>query len=78
MLEPVEPGLDISVNGISFRTDEQLGMVKNISLERLQLETDAPWCEVLSTDTKITPYLAEARPLPPSRKHKISLFSGRW
>ena len=69
MLELVELGLDISVDGISFRTDEQLGMIKNIPPERLQLETDAPWCEVLSTDTKTAPYLAEARPLPPRRKH---------
>lgn len=69
MLKLVELGLDISVNGISFRTDKQLDMVKHIPLEGLQLETDAPWCEVLSTDAKIAPYLAEARPLPPSRKH---------
>lgn len=68
MLKLVELGLDISVNGISFRTEEQLDMVKNIPLERLQLETDAPWCEILSTDPSIEPYLAAARPLPPTRK----------
>lgn len=64
----MELGLDISVNGISFRTEEQLEMVKTIPLERLQLETDAPWWEILSTDPKIEPYLAAARSLPPSRK----------
>ncbi|KAL1871778.1 hypothetical protein Plec18167_006928 [Paecilomyces lecythidis] len=69
MLRLVELGLDISVNGISFRTDEQLEMVRRIPLDRLQLETDAPWCEVLSNDAKIAPYLAHARTLPPSRKH---------
>lgn len=68
MLQLVELGLDISVNGISFRTEEQLEMVKHIPLERLQLETDAPWCEILGTDPKIAPHLATARPLPPSRK----------
>ncbi|KAJ6183834.1 hypothetical protein N7519_005135 [Penicillium mononematosum] len=59
----------ISVNGVSFRTDEQLEMVRNIPLDKLQLETDAPWCEVLSNDPKIAVYLETARPLPASRKH---------
>jgi TatD DNase family protein len=69
MLQLVELGLEISVNGISFRTDEQLEMVKHIPLNKLQLETDAPWCEVLGNDSKIAPYLETAKPLPASRKH---------
>ncbi|KAJ6148520.1 hypothetical protein N7497_010502 [Penicillium chrysogenum] len=69
MLQLVELGLEISVNGVSFRTDEQLEMVRNIPLDKLQLETDAPWCEVLSNDPKIAVYLETARPLPASRKH---------
>ncbi|OJI79322.1 hypothetical protein ASPTUDRAFT_132185 [Aspergillus tubingensis CBS 134.48] len=63
-------GLHISVNGISFRTDDQLEMVRHIPLDKLQLETDAPWCEVLSKDEKIASYLETARPLPPSRKYQ--------
>lgn len=79
MLELVELGFDISVNGISFRADEQLDMVKNIPLERLQLETDALWYEALSTDAKIAPYLAKAkRDLCLPVGSTISLFSGRW
>ncbi|KAE8148918.1 hypothetical protein BDV25DRAFT_141295 [Aspergillus avenaceus] len=69
MLQLVELGFDISVNGVCFRTEEQLEMVRAIPLSKLQLETDAPWCEILSNDDKIAPYLANARPLPPSRKH---------
>ncbi|KAA8643613.1 hypothetical protein EYZ11_006950 [Aspergillus tanneri] len=69
MQQLVELGLDISVNGVCFRTEEQLDMVHHIPLTSLHLETDAPWCEVLSNDKKIAPYLATARPLPPSRKH---------
>ncbi|QKX61700.1 uncharacterized protein TRUGW13939_08855 [Talaromyces rugulosus] len=69
MLQLVELGLDISVNGVSFRTHEQIEMVKHIPLDRLQLETDAPWCELSSNDPKIEQYLEAARPLPPSRKH---------
>jgi TatD DNase family protein len=69
MLQIVELGLEISVNGISFRTNEQLEMVKQIPLDKLQLETDAPWCEVLGNDPKIAPYLETAKPSPASRKH---------
>ncbi|CAG7946420.1 unnamed protein product [Penicillium salamii] len=69
MLRLVGLGLEISINGVSFRTDEQLEMVKNIPLEKLQLETDAPWCEVLGNDPKIAPFLEKAKPLPASRKH---------
>ena len=69
MRQLVDLGLEISVNGVCFRTDAQLDMVRQIPLDKLHLETDAPWCEVLATDEKIAPYLADARPLPPSRKH---------
>lgn len=69
MLRLVKLGLEISVNGISFRTEEQIEMVKHIPLDKLQLETDSPWCEVASNDPRIEKYLAAARPLPPSRKH---------
>ncbi|KAL4969727.1 TatD family hydrolase [Aspergillus stella-maris] len=69
MLELTALGFDISVNGVCFRTEEQLDMVRSIPLEKLQLETDAPWCEVLEGDENIKPYLEGARPLPGSRKH---------
>ncbi|KKK22723.1 hypothetical protein P175DRAFT_0514569 [Aspergillus ochraceoroseus IBT 24754] len=69
MLRLVDLGLEISVNGISFRTESQLDMVRHIPLDKLQLETDAPWCEVMGNDPKIAPYLAPGRPLPSSCKH---------
>ncbi|PWY67111.1 deoxyribonuclease TatD [Aspergillus sclerotioniger CBS 115572] len=69
MIQLVGMGLDISVNGVSFRTDAGLDMVRAIPLERLQLETDAPWCEVLGGDERISGYLRGARELPGVRKH---------
>jgi TatD DNase family protein len=69
MLQLVALGLDISVNGVCFRTDEQLEMVRAIPLERLQLETDAPWCEVVVEDVRISGFLDGVRAMPGSRKH---------
>ncbi|PVH87405.1 Mg-dependent DNase [Cadophora sp. DSE1049] len=68
MLRLVDLGFHISVNGISFQTEELLDMVKHIPLTHLQLETDAPWCEI-SPKSPATRYLGDACPLPPSKKH---------
>ncbi|KZZ92359.1 deoxyribonuclease tatD [Ascosphaera apis ARSEF 7405] len=42
----VDLGLDIGVNGCSLKLQENLDVVKEIPLDRLQLETDGPWCEI--------------------------------
>lgn len=67
MIGLVGLGFDISVNGVSFKTAEHLEMVKAIPLDRLQLETDAPWCEIPGSGPA-TEHLKDAPPLPPSRK----------
>lgn len=42
----VELGFDIGVNGCSLKTEENLKVVGDIPLDRIQLETDGPWCEM--------------------------------
>lgn len=46
MSELVEMGFDIGVNGCSMKTVENVNVVRKIPLERIQLETDGPWCEM--------------------------------
>ncbi|KAF2085990.1 Mg-dependent DNase, partial [Saccharata proteae CBS 121410] len=60
------PGIDIGVNGCSLKSEENLAVVRMLPLDRLQIETDGPWCE-------IRPSHASARFLdgwspPPERK----------
>jgi TatD DNase family protein len=46
MLDLVELGFDIGINGCSMKTQENIDVVKKVPLERIQLETDGPWCEM--------------------------------
>lgn len=63
----VELGLDIGVNGCSLKTEENLEVVRAIPLDRIQLETDGPWCEIRPSHASAK-YLADAAPLPKAVK----------
>ncbi len=58
-----EEGIFIGLNGCSFKSEEQVEVVKSLPLDRILLETDAPWCE-------IRPSHASARFLSPEEKDR--------
>lgn len=64
----VELGFDVSVNGFSFQDRESLEMVRDIPLENLQIETDAPWGEIPTGSEVARRYLGNASALPQSKK----------
>jgi TatD DNase family protein len=67
MLRLVDLGLDIGVNGCSMKTEENLEVVKAIPLDRIQIETDGPWCEIRPSHAS-SKYLDDAAPLPKAVK----------
>jgi TatD DNase family protein len=64
----VSMGLDVSVNGFSFKDRESLLMVASLPLSHLQLETDAPWGIIQPSSEVAKRYLVNAKPLPASKK----------
>jgi len=76
----VDLGFDIGVNGCSMKTDENIEVVNQIPLERLQIETDGPWCEMRPSHASAK-FLKDAPPLPKAVKKekfvKGSMVKGR-
>lgn len=42
----LDMGLDIGINGCSMKTEDNVAVVRMVPLDKLHLETDAPWCEI--------------------------------
>ncbi|EIJ88224.1 TatD DNase family protein [Nematocida parisii] len=45
----VSKGFYIGINGASIRENEQTSVIEEIPLDRLLIETDAPWCTIRKT-----------------------------
>ena len=60
-------GFDVGINGCSMKTEENLAVVKEVPLERLQIETDGPWCEMRPSQASAQ-FTKDAPPLPKAVK----------
>lgn len=66
-----EFGLYIGINGCSLKTQENMEVAKAIPVDRLCLETDAPWCELRPSHASAS-YLKEQRvPFTSVKKEKF-------
>ncbi|TKA68032.1 hypothetical protein B0A55_08370 [Friedmanniomyces simplex] len=63
----VDMGFDIGINGCSMKTEENLAVVKEVPLERMQIETDGPWCDMRPSHASAQ-YTKNAPELPKSVK----------
>lgn len=63
----VDLGFDVGINGCSMKTEENLAVVKEVPLERLQIETDGPWCEMRPSHAS-SQFTNDAPPLPKALK----------
>lgn len=60
-------GFDVGINGCSMKTEENIAVVKEVPLERLQIETDGPWCDMRPSHASAK-FLKDAPPLPKAVK----------
>merc|ERR1711997_937624 len=67
----IELGFHIGINGCSLRTEENLDVVRQIPVEKLMLETDAPWCEIKPTHAS----LDKSNIIPSVKKEKWKVGS---
>lgn len=78
MQQIIDAGFCISLNGCSLRTEHNLEIARQIPLDKLLLETDAPWCQIKRSHASFQ--LINTTEFPTTKKSKHSheaLVEGR-
>ena len=64
-------GLYIGINGCSLKKQEQLKVVQQLPLDRLMIETDAPWCDIRQSHASYQHINSNALEWPEAKKEKF-------
>jgi len=70
-------GLDIGLNGCSLKTDANCAVAAAVPLDRLHLETDAPWCEIRRTHASFRHVRTHWPAVEPKKHDPDRLVKGR-
>jgi len=70
-------GYYIGLNGCSLRKEENLAVVKKLPIDRILIETDAPWCEIKNTHAGKDHVKTKYQAVKKEKWAKGSLIKGR-
>lgn len=68
----LSPNSFIGMNGCSLKTEENIECAKKVPLERLLLETDAPWCDIRRTHESFKYLLDYQSPYKSVKRDKLA------
>jgi len=70
-------GFYIGLNGCSLKTEENLEVVKELPVDKLMIETDAPWCEIKQSHASYKFVQTKFHSVKKEKWNENSLVKGR-